>query len=154
VVASVSAYALSALVLKRSVLTEKVARRGIHLTREYSTDPLEVFFAREVMTPAAGPGPGAGDRPDVTVYADSTLREVANELARRHATEAAVTDRALPGRVVGEITLGQLLHARRADLREEEHRERPLPVALISQSRPGRPGRDAGRPVRRGRPPS
>jgi H+/Cl- antiporter ClcA len=38
VVASVSAYALSALVLKRSVLTEKVARRGIHLTREYSTD--------------------------------------------------------------------------------------------------------------------
>ncbi len=148
VVASVSAYALSALVLKRSVLTEKVARRGIHLTREYSTDPLEVFFAREVMTPAARPGPG--ERPPVTVYADSTLREVANELARRHATEAAVTDRAVPGLVVGEITLGQLLHARRADLREEEHRERPLPVALIPQSRPGRPGRDAGRPLRRG----
>ena len=41
-VASVSAYAVSALILKRSVLTEKVARRGIHLTREYSTDPLEV----------------------------------------------------------------------------------------------------------------
>ena len=53
--ASVSAYALSTLVLKRSVLTEKVARRGIHLTREYSTDPLEVFFAREVMTPTASP---------------------------------------------------------------------------------------------------
>ena len=49
-VASVSAYLLSALLLKRSVLTEKIARRGYHLTREYSTDPLEVFFAREVMT--------------------------------------------------------------------------------------------------------
>jgi H+/Cl- antiporter ClcA/CBS domain-containing protein len=49
-VASVSAYLLSVLLLKRSVLTEKIARRGLHLTREYSTDPLETFFAREVMT--------------------------------------------------------------------------------------------------------
>jgi CIC family chloride channel protein len=44
-VASVSAYLLSALLLKRSVLTEKIARRGLHLSREYSTDPLETFFA-------------------------------------------------------------------------------------------------------------
>ncbi|WP_042383545.1 chloride channel protein [Streptacidiphilus melanogenes] len=51
VVAATAAYALSALVLKRSVLTEKIARRGLHLTREYSTDPLETFFAREVMLP-------------------------------------------------------------------------------------------------------
>jgi H+/Cl- antiporter ClcA len=51
-IASTSAYALSALYLKRSVLTEKIARRGLHLTREYSTDPLEVFFADEVMTDA------------------------------------------------------------------------------------------------------
>jgi H+/Cl- antiporter ClcA len=153
VVASVSAYALSALVLKRSVLTEKVARRGIHLTREYSTDPLEVFFAHEVMTPAAPsdagpsrPEPAAtAGQPRVTVYADSTLREVANELARRHATAAAVADRGAPGRVVGRITLGQLLHARREDLREEEHRERPLPVVLIPSAlpRPGRPAREA-----------
>jgi CIC family chloride channel protein len=138
VVASVSAYALSTLVLKRSVLTEKVARRGIHLTREYSTDPLEVFFAREVMTGAAAPPDQAMDGgPGVTVYSDSTLREVANEFARRGATAAGVVDRAAPGRVVGHITLGQLLHARRADLREEEHRERPLPVVRI----PGRPAR-------------
>ncbi len=147
VVASVSAYALSALVLKRSVLTEKVARRGIHLTREYSTDPLEVFFAHEVMTPAAALRPAAGAAaartelaapggPGVTVYSDSTLREVANEFARRGATVAAVVDRAAPGRAVGEITLDQLLHARREDLREEEHRERPLPLVLVSLARP------------------
>ena len=37
------------LVLKRSILTEKVARRGYHLTREYAIDPLEILFAREVM---------------------------------------------------------------------------------------------------------
>jgi hypothetical protein len=160
VVASVSAYALSTLVLKRSVLTEKVARRGIHLTREYSTDPLEVFFAREVMTSVAAPHGAAAarlalataDRPGVTVYSDSTLREVANEFARRGATVAAVVDRAAPGRVTGEITLGQLLHARREDLREEEHRERPLPVALFPPglSLPGRPAPDRGDSVRRG----
>ncbi|MGH3206339.1 MAG: chloride channel protein [Trebonia sp.] len=160
VVAAVSAYALSTLVLKRSVLTEKVARRGIHLTREYSTDPLEVFFAHEVMTGAAAPhGPAAArlavatdGRPDVTVYSDSTLREVANEFARRSATVAAVVDRAAPGRVIGEITLGQLLHARREDLREEEHRERPLPVGLIPPglSFSGRPAADRGDSVRPG----
>ncbi|WP_241968540.1 chloride channel protein [Streptomyces sp. ICBB 8177] len=48
-VSSTAAYALSALLLKRSVLTEKIARRGLHLTREYSVDPLEGFFVEEVM---------------------------------------------------------------------------------------------------------
>jgi chloride channel protein, CIC family len=67
-VAAVSAYVLSALILKRSVLTEKVARRGLHLTREYTTDPLEAFLAREVMAPAAPAGSGG-----FTVCADSTL---------------------------------------------------------------------------------
>jgi chloride channel protein, CIC family len=29
--------------------TEKIARRGYHVSREYSTDPLEILFVREVM---------------------------------------------------------------------------------------------------------
>jgi CBS domain-containing protein len=37
------------LTLKRSILTEKVARRGFHLSREYAVDPLEILFVREVM---------------------------------------------------------------------------------------------------------
>ncbi len=125
-VASVSAYALSALVLKRSVLTEKIARRGLHLTREYSADPLELCFTREVMTPA--PAAGAAG---LIVHADSTLREVANAFARHDVTRAAVVDRADDGRVVGVITLDQLLHATRRDIAEDEHRERFLrPPAL------------------------
>jgi H+/Cl- antiporter ClcA len=48
-IAAAAAYLLTALALKRSVLTEKVARRGFHLTREYNVDPLEVLFVREVM---------------------------------------------------------------------------------------------------------
>jgi CIC family chloride channel protein len=49
VISSSAAYGVSALVLKRSVLTEKIARRGMHLTREYTIDPLEVLFVRDVM---------------------------------------------------------------------------------------------------------
>jgi CBS domain-containing protein len=31
------------------VLTEKISRRGYHLTREYDVDPLELIFVEEVM---------------------------------------------------------------------------------------------------------
>jgi H+/Cl- antiporter ClcA/CBS domain-containing protein len=48
-VANALAYTVSVLLLKRSILTEKVSRRGFHLSREYAVDPLEVLFAREVM---------------------------------------------------------------------------------------------------------
>jgi H+/Cl- antiporter ClcA/CBS domain-containing protein len=43
------AHAFTVLALKRSILTEKVSRRGFHLSREYATDPLEILFVREVM---------------------------------------------------------------------------------------------------------
>jgi H+/Cl- antiporter ClcA len=132
-VASVSAYLLSALLLKRSVLTEKIARRGLHLTREYSTDPLEVFFAREVMTPGPVPPPAEqhdAAQSETVVYADQTLREVANILARQEITRAPVMSRSEPDRRVGTISLDQLLHARLRDFHEEHHRERLLLTSL------------------------
>jgi CIC family chloride channel protein len=43
------AHGVTVLLLRRSILTEKVARRGYHLSREYSVDPLEILFVREVM---------------------------------------------------------------------------------------------------------
>src|SRR5262249_32980929 len=43
------AHAFTILTLKRSILTEKIARRGYHLSREYTIDPLEILFARDVM---------------------------------------------------------------------------------------------------------
>jgi len=48
-VAVTIAHGFTVLVLDRSILTEKVARRGFHMSREYSVDPLEILFAREVM---------------------------------------------------------------------------------------------------------
>jgi H+/Cl- antiporter ClcA len=47
--ACATAYLVSAAVLKRSILTEKVARRGFHVVREYQVEPLEALFVREAM---------------------------------------------------------------------------------------------------------
>ena len=48
-IATSAAFALTVLILKRSILTEKVARRGQHVVREYSIDPLELMRVSEVM---------------------------------------------------------------------------------------------------------
>ncbi len=47
--ASVAAYAVTVLLLRRSILTEKIARRGQHITREYSVDPYQLTRVSEVM---------------------------------------------------------------------------------------------------------
>jgi len=50
-IACIAAHALTVLLLRRSILTEKVARRGYHVSREYSVDPLSVLRVSEVMDP-------------------------------------------------------------------------------------------------------
>jgi len=47
--ATVTAYAVTVLLLRRSILTEKIARRGQHITREYGIDPFELTRARDIM---------------------------------------------------------------------------------------------------------
>jgi CBS domain-containing protein len=47
---SVIAYGFTAMVMRRSILTEKIARRGRHVFREYAVDPLDRHFVDEVMT--------------------------------------------------------------------------------------------------------
>ncbi|MBV8677166.1 MAG: chloride channel protein, partial [Planctomycetaceae bacterium] len=49
-IGSVVAHGFTVLVMKRSILTEKVARRGYHISREYTVDPLEQLGVGEVMT--------------------------------------------------------------------------------------------------------
>jgi len=48
-VAVTIAHGFTVLVLGRSILTEKISRRGYHMSRELALDPMEVTFAREVM---------------------------------------------------------------------------------------------------------
>jgi len=48
--ASIGAYGISVLVMRRSILTEKFARRGRHILQEYTVDPLDFMQAGQVMT--------------------------------------------------------------------------------------------------------
>lgn len=45
------AYAISVLTMRRSILTEKIARRGRHILQEYTVDPLDLRQAGQLMTP-------------------------------------------------------------------------------------------------------
>ena len=120
VITASSAYLLSVILLKRSVLTEKLARRGLHLTREYSVDPLEVHLVRQLETPIA-----------VSFRADRTAGAVTTVLRTAH--DAADPDRLLAqrlypvldehGHLVGVVTRSQLLHADPAD---------PTPLAQLA----------------------
>jgi chloride channel protein, CIC family len=45
------AYGLTTLTMKRSIMTEKIARRGLHIFREYGVDPLERQHVGDLMRP-------------------------------------------------------------------------------------------------------
>ena len=102
-VSCIAAHALTVLWLRRSILTEKVARRGLHVTREYSVDPLAVLRVAEVM-----------DRDPPTVHADLKVAELSDliangdpELSHRQGT-LIVDDE---GHLAGIITRGDLIRA-------------------------------------------
>ncbi|CAB3748379.1 chloride channel protein [Burkholderia puraquae] len=48
--ATLVAHGFATIVMKRSIMTEKIARRGYHIYREYGVDPLERHDIGEVMT--------------------------------------------------------------------------------------------------------
>ncbi|WP_414447494.1 chloride channel protein [Burkholderia sp. 22PA0099] len=48
--ATLVAHGFSAVVMRRSIMTEKIARRGYHIYREYGVDPLERHHVADVMT--------------------------------------------------------------------------------------------------------
>ncbi|HEX7127260.1 MAG TPA: chloride channel protein [Thermodesulfobacteriota bacterium] len=74
-VAAVVAHGFTVLTMRRSILTEKVSRRGYHLSREYSVDPLEVLFVRDVMQANV-----------VVLRADARLADLARSLHSDHAS--------------------------------------------------------------------
>jgi H+/Cl- antiporter ClcA len=121
-IASVVAYGASVLLLRRSVLTEKIARRGLHLTRDYTTDPLETFFCEDVMR-ALAPTLSLPDAVPI-LHPRDTLRHAAYVLARAGAPEAAVVND--DGACLGLIGPSDLLVARLHDLTEATDRDRSL----------------------------
>jgi H+/Cl- antiporter ClcA/predicted transcriptional regulator len=105
-VATAVAHAFTVLTLRRSILTEKVARRGYHLSREYSVDPLEILFVREVMRSNI-----------VAIPADTPIGDLAKSLHDGHSPRrqrlypVVDGDRKLIG-VVPRDELQRLIHSR------------------------------------------
>jgi H+/Cl- antiporter ClcA len=185
-VAAVIAHGFTVLVLRRSILTEKVARRGYHLSREYAVDPLEILFARDAMrtnlvalpsestlhqargtiSMPHGPrgqhlypviddaqrlcgvitrkqlsqlmrDPDTGRRTlraaasEATVaHPDEPLRVIVNRMAESGLTRFPVVDRGDDRKLLGMISLRDLLSARTRNLEEERTRERVLRIRL------------------------
>jgi H+/Cl- antiporter ClcA len=124
--ACIASYLVTSLVMPRSILTEKLSRRGYHLSREYGVDPLEMVSVAEVMTelPLSNEG-GAmstalAELPEVFAYTDETCRAVAEEMATTRVLSMLVIDRET-GRILGSISAQELLAGRRrAVVRESE----------------------------------
>jgi CBS domain-containing protein len=208
------AHGFTVLTLRRSILTEKISRRGYHLSREYAIDPLEILFVREVMQtnivalptsasptdlvdslraeglggharrgqhlypvvdgagavrgvltrrdlhhalPADGLPLALGDWNDdegladliksdpVVAYPDEPLRAIVNRMAETGLTQFPVVEHTEQHRLLGLVSLRDLLQARERNWAEERQRERVLRVRLFAPARAGRPER-AGRP--------
>ena len=110
-VGSVAALGVTVLLMRRSILTEKLARRGHHITREYSIDPFELARVRDVM-----------DQEVPSVPATMKLSELSDriaagdsDLSRRQGT-LIVDDQ---NRLVGIITRGDIVRALRRKQNEE-----------------------------------
>ena len=113
-IGTVAALGVTVLLMRRSILTEKLARRGHHITREYSIDPFEFARVREVM-----------DQDVTSIPASMKLTELSDRLAqgdaalnRRQGT--LIVDE--QQRLVGIITRGDMVRA----LRQEQSSERTV----------------------------
>ncbi|HEX7987780.1 MAG TPA: chloride channel protein [Duganella sp.] len=83
------AYGFTVITMHRSILTEKIARRGHHIYREYGVDPMERHSVAEVMTPAPA-----------SIDARQTIAEVLDShfgAAQRHRAFPVTRDGALLG---------------------------------------------------------
>ena len=125
--ACTASYMVTSLVMPRSILTEKLSRRGYHLSREYGVDPLEMVSVAEVMTEFSAPA-SAGEAsdllealPEVLAYTDETCRAVAEEMATTGVLSMPVVDRE-SGRVCGSISAQELLGGRRRAIARESER--------------------------------
>ncbi len=191
-IACTLAHGFTVLVMRRSILTEKVSRRGYHLTREYATDPLEILFVRDVMrttivalsvemqgSELAQALKRAQDqrgqhlypvldarqqlvgvltrsdlhhflqeeaqpqKPDgnalahlvksnpVVCYLDEPLRIVVYRMAETNLTRLPVVERNHPRKLIGLVSLADLLKARARNLQEERSRERVLRLRML-----------------------
>lgn len=117
--ASVAAHAFTVLFQRRSILTERLSRRGYHLSREYGVDPLEIVTVSQVMRVEADREPAAG----VFAYTGETLRAAAERMASAGVTSIQILQ-AGSNNLAGYLTLQDMLHARVRSYNRETKQER------------------------------
>jgi H+/Cl- antiporter ClcA len=120
-------YGFTVLAMRRSILTEKVSRRGYHLSCEYAVDPLEVLSVREAMRDDVD---GLTAQDGQVAYADEPLRAVVHRMAESGLTRFPVVEREDSRKLVGAISLSDLLRARTRLAEEEGRREQVLRVKM------------------------
>jgi chloride channel protein, CIC family len=118
----VGAYLVTSLILPRSILTEKIARRGFHLTREYGVDPLEMVSVGQVMTPDQRTL-GETALPELYAFSDETSRSAAERMATSGLDQLIVVDRKTKA-VCGVVNLRDLLAGRKRAIERENDRVR------------------------------
>lgn len=111
-VGCMAAQAVTVLLMRRSILTEKVARRGYHIAYEYSVDPVDTLRVGDVM-----------DKDTPTIPATMTVAELSErigrgdpKLARRQGTPIVDAQ----GELAGIITRGDILRVLEQGSTEEK----------------------------------
>lgn len=118
--ACVTAHLVTVLLMRRSILTEKVARRGHHLSREYRVDPFTLTRARDIMTTAVQ-----------TLRDNMTLHEAARVLSDPTTGHPSFPVVDVAGHVLGIVDPPAVLRWRRAG----KHRRATL-RELLAGARP------------------
>jgi len=101
-IAVVIAHTFTVLLLRRSILTEKLARRGRHVSREYALDPLEILLTGEVL-----------HREVVTLPREIAVAEVVARLARDGSSPELRRQRLFPvvgadGTMAGVVSISDI----------------------------------------------
>lgn len=97
-------YGFSILTQRRSIMTEKIARRGLHIYREYSVDPLERMSVAELMTRTV----------EVVAAAESVTTVLQTHFGpgQKHRAYPVVTEQ---GAVIGMVDRAMIAKAMRSD---------------------------------------
>src|SRR6266481_5523985 len=97
--------------MNRSILNEKISRRGCHLSREYAIDPLEILFVREVMRTNV-----------VAIPRHVSIGELSRRVESSHGTQHLYPVMASNGDLAGVVT--------RKDIQRVQERSMTLAEAM------------------------
>ncbi|MDE2012126.1 MAG: chloride channel protein [Alphaproteobacteria bacterium] len=98
--ACAASFATTVLIMRRSILTERLARRGQHLSYEYSVDPFEVMRVSEIMAKPVDSLPATLPIAEAVTFFD------AEGGVRRHKSYPVVDD---DYRLVGVVSRSDVL---------------------------------------------